>query len=340
VKVAQGYAQLFPEKGAFTLDLEFKKLQPGVLQVRQVREISSRAPELVAPIVLNEPTEFIVLQTEFGDAFAFHRLKSVLATHTLNTKLRGPALVAPLHRKSTFDFVLDGVRAQQIGGPFGWPGYQFKARQAGVQNEQWKAGTGAKRVTFRLRTSVPTTADVVAGPVVMQRDFTLRLTAIYKTPQPYLDFVEGPKMRTSDSVTLIPRDRYIPDAVVQTRRVQTTGGVVIEPRFYWPDVSDVGGFVIIKTLPLAAWDQTTITGLTTEPLVLTDYFAQTYAPGHHNFVEVFLFEPALDPNVTTHQRAELESANIRLIHLFHDRFLGGDNVVQVLGYDGKFRTIP
>jgi len=108
--------------------------------------------------------------------------------------------------------------------------------------------------------------------------------------------------------------------------------------FHWPDYRD-SGFIIIKTFPLASWEQTTITGLTADPLVLKSEFSQTYAPGHHNFSEVFLFEPRLDPNVTEGQRAELEASDIRIIHVNHDGFGGGDTV-KILGFDDKFRTLP
>ena len=65
-----------------------------------------------------------------------------------------------------------------------------------------------------------------------------------------------------------------------------------------------------------AFVQTTLTGLTTQPLVLTDQWAQTYHPQHHNFAEEFLFEPALDPAVTPAQLAELEAAGVRAVVVF------------------------
>ncbi|HZJ13626.1 MAG TPA: PEP/pyruvate-binding domain-containing protein, partial [Chthoniobacteraceae bacterium] len=338
VKVAKGYAQLFPEKATFTLDLEFKKLVPGVLQVKQVRELPQPRERLVKPILLNEPTEWVVFQGEFADAFAYHRLKCVLTASTLNTKLNA-TLAAPLHRDCTFDFVLNGALSNLGNGPFAWPGYRFLAPRPGLQLDLWKASGEASAVTYRLRSTIPTQADAAVGPVLTQRDFNGRLVAIYKTPQPYLDFDGVVKTRSSDAASLIPRGELIPESALQTRRIQTPAGVVIDPQFHWPDYSD-GGFVIIKTFPLAAWDHTTITGLTTSPLVLTDDFAQTYAPGHHNFTEVFLFEPALDPGITPEQRAELEAANIRMIHVFHDRALGFGDTIRVLGFDGAFRLLP
>ena len=77
--------------------------------------------------------------------------------------------------------------------------------------------------------------------------------------------------------------------------------------------------MIIKTLPVAEWVDTVITGLTTDPLRLTNSFAQSYGPGHHNFREQFIFEPGLDPSVTPAQKAELDAANIRLLHVLHNR---------------------
>lgn len=336
VKVAEGYARMFPEKGAFTLDLEFKKMVPGQLLVKQVREIVEPTANLITPILLNEAVELAVYQGESGDAFAYHRLKCLLGLETLNRRMNAEALTAPLHSGALFDFTLQGVRKQLLGGPFAWPGYRFTAPRPGIQTERWTVGNGPARQTFALRTSIPQQVDAVVSPVITQRDFSHRLSALYATPQPYLDWLEGPKTRTSDSTALIPRDALIPDRVVQTRRISTPGGVVIEPRFRWPDYEEGGGFIIIKTFPLARWEETTITGLTTQPLVLTDDFAQTYAPGHHNFSEVFLYEPALDPAVTPQQLQELAAANIRMIHVSYDRI----DAVKVFGFDGKFRPLP
>jgi Pyruvate phosphate dikinase, AMP/ATP-binding domain len=338
VQVAEGYARLFPTKKTFTLDLEFKKLQPGQLQVKQVRELVQPARKLVTPILLNEPIEFVVYQSEFGDAFAFHRLKCFLATETRNLRLTPNALSASVHRDATFDFLRGDTLAEMANGPRGFPGYRFARKGAGVHNERWKAELVRRSTVFRLRTTFPTRADLEIGPVVTQRDCAHTLIALYRSPQPYLDF-EDVKSRTSDAVTLIPRDSLIPDPTVQTRRIQTLGGVVIDPRFFWPDYRDAPN-TIIKTFPLAAWENTTITGLTSQPLVLTSEFAQTYAPGHHNFIEVFLYEPALDPTVNAEQKTELQNANIRLIHVYHDRLLGGSDVVRVLGFDGQVRTLP
>ncbi len=99
--------------------------------------------------------------------------------------------------------------------------------------------------------------------------------------------------------------------------------------------------LIIKTLPVAEWVDTVITGLTSTPITLTNSFAQTYGPGHHNFTEEFIFEPGVDPSVTPAQKAELVAKNIRLLHVFHNRIDfefgaggGSGDKLTLLGLDG------
>jgi hypothetical protein len=337
VKVAQGYAQIFPAKAEFTLDFEFKKMEPGKLWLKQVREVLAPEPRLVTPFLLNDPGEFVVFQGEGGDAFAYHRLKTVFAAETSNTRLNAAAIAAPLHRNATHRFLIDDTIQELTNGPLGWPGYSFASRSSGKQIERWRVGSGPALRTFQLKSAFPLKVDASVSPALTQNDFTYTLSAIYRTPQPYVDF-EGEKTRTTEAVRLVRRGSLRPAEEVQERRIATASGVSIVPRFHWPDYRD-SGFIIIKTYPLASWEQTSITGLTTEPLVLTSEFAQTYAPGHHNFFEVFLFEPRLDPNVTSAQRAELEAADIRIIYVNHDTIEGADTV-RVLGFDGTFRSVP
>lgn len=73
---------------------------------------------------------------------------------------------------------------------------------------------------------------------------------------------------------------------------------------------------IFKTPVLDRWTKTTVTGLTSSPIEISSRFAQTYAPGHHNFWEYFLLDPASDPNVDTQSLQELKNRNIRYILLF------------------------
>ena len=89
-----------------------------------------------------------------------------------------------------------------------------------------------------------------------------------------------------------PNETISPDDLPQDRLVEGKDGKKIEIEFFWPPhpTGPTAGY----TAPLKAWKQTTITGLLDEPLVLKGWFSQTYAPGHHNFWEEFIFEPSME----------------------------------------------
>jgi len=70
------------------------------------------------------------------------------------------------------------------------------------------------------------------------------------------------------------------------------------------------------TADLVRWVETVIEGYTSEPIVLQDWYSQTYRPEHHNFSEHFLYEPRLEPGISQQILDELRAQNIRLIHLY------------------------
>ena len=122
-------------------------------------------------------------------------------------------------------------------------------------------------------------------------------------------------------------------------RFLTNSGVVIHIQFYWP--IEPTGIVAGYTAPLVRWEQTTITGLTQDPIVLQGYYSQTYRPEHHNFSENFIFEPGLEEGFPATQLNELNAANVRLIHILagrpFDPMKPGDPM-NILGLDGIIRT--
>ena len=62
------------------------------------------------------------------------------------------------------------------------------------------------------------------------------------------------------------------------------------------------------------FEQTRIVGLTSEPIVLTDYFSQSVGGGSHLCPKDFLFEPGLEPGLSQKTLGELRARNIRLIY--------------------------
>jgi hypothetical protein len=74
-----------------------------------------------------------------------------------------------------------------------------------------------------------------------------------------------------------------------------------------------------------------------DPIVLNDYYATTGTLGHKGRFRWHVFEPAADPSLPPTQRQALETANVKLIHVYRE-FLSGACTVSVLGTNGVFRS--
>ena len=97
---------------------------------------------------------------------------------------------------------------------------------------------------------------------------------------------------------------------------------------------------IWKTPLLRSWELTSISGLTSVPIEITDRFAQTYSPSHHNFVETLWIEPALIPNLSEEAREELRAADIRFIIATNPTAFPGDSPsIMVVGFDLRVRDL-
>jgi hypothetical protein len=99
-----------------------------------------------------------------------------------------------------------------------------------------------------------------------------------------------------------------------------TRHVSVRTRFYWPDARTIAANE--STAHLVRFIDTTITGLSAAPIVLTNYFAQTYLPSHHNLSEFFTFEPRIEPGLSAQSRAEVEALGMTRIymHVFRSEF--------------------
>jgi len=115
--------------------------------------------------------------------------------------------------------------------------------------------------------------------------------------------------------------------MLQNRTFDGPSDVSIETSFYWPPYPK--GPTAGYTAPLARWVQTRIEGYTSEPIVLTGYYSQTYRPEHHNFSEHFVFEPQLGPGLSPALLAELREKDIRLVHV---RFGMTESEITTYGY--------
>jgi hypothetical protein len=329
--VAEGFRQIYTNKNAFTLDFEYKKVPPAHLVVKQVREVPSAGPATnVAAFLINRPSDYSVFQGEYGTVFANHRLKSRWHLETPNVRLTTNNLQQCLFTNVAVAFLLDGATNSLTGSMKDWPGYRHGVNGSLVWDE-WTLAAGRDRRDVRLeattRTQVP-----VTQPLVSLWDFPLEWAATYAGPQPALDYNGAAITVTNETVRLASPLAVSAESLLQTRTASGTNGVTVSTVFYWPKPPT--GVAAGYTAPLVEFVETEIAGLTTQPLVLRDFYSQTYRPGHHNFSEEFLFEPRLDPNVTPAQQAELVAAKVLLVYA---RVGLSPATVRILTTEGKWR---
>ena len=155
----------------------------------------------------------------------------------------------------------------------------------------------------------------------------------YATPKPAISHLGEFITTTNDNAFLEPRRVLGPNDILKNYRANKPGVADIDITIYWPnEPPSAAGY----TAPLVRFVETRITGLTTQPIVLTNYYSQTYRPGHHNFTEEFIFEPRLQPGLSAQTLAELQAANVQFFYV-HLGF--GNIVINVLGLDGKLRAL-
>ncbi|WP_437815570.1 PEP/pyruvate-binding domain-containing protein [Sorangium sp. So ce1078] len=316
-RVEERFREVHPSKTTFLLDYEFKKMTPGELVVKQVREVSlpNTTPSLT-PFLLAEPQELCTFQGEFGDVFANHRLKVRASLSTKGVFLTPEALGATLFDDATLDYVSGGSVTTLSGSPAAWPAASHTYVDQ-TATDVFTDGEGASEVTYALAASpVPELLPPSLGPLVALRDFQLMFTASYATPVTAVDW-EGTQLSVSLEAARLgacpPEGPPVEGALLQERSLSSGSGVEVETSFYWPPypTGPTAGY----TAPLHKWVETRIEGLTSSPIVLKGYHAQTYRPAHHNFSEDFIFEPRLEPGVDPALLDELEAKDIRLIYI-------------------------
>lgn len=69
--------------------------------------------------------------------------------------------------------------------------------------------------------------------------------------------------------------------------------------------------------------------------MLHGYWSQTFNDVHHYNSQEFIFEPRLDPEVSSQQLQELAAADIARIYIFRNGFF--DPLLMIVGLDGTLR---
>ena len=331
--VAKEDARRNPTRKRFALDFEYKRVQPGRLELKQVRPLplaDAPAPPVTTFLMPTDET-LVVEEGEYSSVFAKHRLKCQLRLVTEARRLTAAGLSTPPFTVAAWDASHLGAGWILTNAITTWPGFAH-ALSGDQTRDAWVAGSGGQRRTLGLVIDWKRSVTPPDSAWVTLLDGSLRLEAAYERPQPELTW-EGPGTVTNETVWLVPLRLPGPGTLPQSRTLSRTGGLRVETQFLWPP--DPRGPTAGYTAPNLGFIETRIIGLTRDPLVLRSGASQTYSPGHHNFTETFLFEPALDPGVSTAQRAELEAAGIRQLVAESGFFEG--NLFWVVGPEGKLR---
>ncbi|HNS20880.1 MAG TPA: PEP/pyruvate-binding domain-containing protein [Sedimentisphaerales bacterium] len=342
--VSKQYAQTTGQS-EYILDVEYKKvaaggraLPAGGLLVKQVRPIPT-SDYTQTPFLVNQPTQFEVytgevVYEEATDVFADHRLKSRWTLETKSTVLDAQAIQEGLYTNVQIEY-LDEDQVRTISGQMALlPG---AAHEAGLDStrDSWHLADLSNPRTYNLKTTkIPTAVETSECPIFTPSDLgcsgfgvPYKFLTLHVT---YANHVEswsadGVASTSSNRVYLWPCQEADSDDIAQERTL-TSNGISITSRFYYPPLPAgitawemAGG----NTAPLKQWDQTTITGLTPQPIVLTGYYSQTFRPEHHNVREHLLFEPRLEPGISADILRELQDQDIRFIHMILDK--DGDN---------------
>jgi len=309
---------------------------PGTLDIKQVRLLPTPKPPVPTALLLfNEPTVWTVYEGESWEPMSLHRAKSELILETAPRYLDAAGLATSFLRGASFEFFDGTNRVQLTNGPSGWPGASYRV-QGQTAMDAWTWGEGAQRRQFELQQMTDAGSFGTGGsPWITQQDFVNRLRITYASDQPVPPGPQGSTTRVDD-VRVVPRPAIDSQSLLQVRDASSASrSVRIHTEFYWP--KPPRGPVAGYTAPNIGFVETRIEGLTPEPIVLRAEAAQTYAPGHHNFSEVFVFEPARDPGVPAEQIAALEAQGIRQLLAF----LGWEPIAGMAVFDaeGRYRTL-
>ncbi len=359
VRVSDEFART-TGKTDYILDIEYKKVAPGGealpaggLVIKQVRQVPS-SNGTQTPYLINQPTSFEVYTGEVAlkdtvDVFADHRLKSRWTLQTRNTILDCNALNEGLYTDVQIEY-LDGDRIRTVSENLRLLPLGEHLVNENDTIDSWQFQDLSNSRTYRLRTAdVPTAIESSQRPILAPSDLGC---SGYRVPYKFLTLnVEytypvmswnssGMGYVASNTVSLWAYPAPSSEDVPQERTL-SANGISIHSSFYYPPLPEgltaweLGGG---NTAPLKRWEQTTIEGLTTEPIVLKGYYSQTFRPEHHNLVEHFLFEPRLEPGISSDIVNQLHDRGIRYIHMILDKDNANTDESRIVLYD--FSEIP
>jgi len=325
------------------LDFEYKKVRPGKLLIKQVRELPQPVSAPVEPFLVNEPSTYWVFNSEHSGIMADHRLKCFLQLETGNLRLSGTNLNACFYSAARFEYRLHGSVVETLSGsPANWPGATHEVIQnwpsTRTFRDSWTIGSGSLRRRYTLVTEVPM-VDPTESLVVTSRDLKKWLEVTYDTPS---SNPEGtPTTTEAVRLVLAPDPAKLAPSAAETFQAGQLG---VSIAFLVSSEPNPGPPLTIDPNPYGAfpayypsWAHATLTGLLAEPLVLTAYHATTASVGHQRRFQWFLFEPGADPALSISQRQALEAANVQSVYIYREPY-SSLTWVRIQGNDGIWRN--
>jgi len=336
IAVSKAFQQI-SGKTSYVLDLEYKKVAAGdntlpnggivIKQVRQVPQLDSSRP--VIPFLISQLMTFEVftgecyLLQDTTDIFAVHRLKSRWHLQTKNMALDPNALGQGIYQQVSIEY-LDGDKVSTVtldltsqashsfDGQMLVDSWLMNARTYQLMT------TGIKTSVSEAENPIFTLSDLGTKGYTPYRVLTLDVRYEQQTPAWYQGLWPSCLRQVAASrVYLWPVSPADGNDILQDRSL-SKNGITIRTSFYYPPLPS--GYVtwVGSTAPLKRWRQTVIEGLTSEPIVLEGYYSQSFMPEHHNLIENFLFEPGLEPGISSVILDELKAKGIRYIHMVID----------------------
>jgi hypothetical protein len=330
------------------LDFEYKKVKPGQLIIKQIRELPGHDTSQTDPYLVSQPATYWVFQYEQSDVMANHRLKGLFTLDTANLRLTTSNLARCFYTNAHFEYRIDNDVRLLEGSPSSWSNAVHTvvadARYGHLVRDTWTVGSGTNRRTYALVTAVPQ-VNSTENVVLTQRDLKKWLEVTYAAPVPTLNGMGAPTTTTNEEVQLV----LSPDlAQLKPQPAETFDlgkGVSIAISFLVSNETGEGPLPSVDPNPFgvfpayySSWAHAMITGLLPEPIALNGYYSTSARAGHKEMFKWFVLEPALDPDLPAAQRAALEAANIRLIYVYRE-FLSLQNATMILGFDGVFRPL-
>ncbi len=282
-----------------------------------------------------------IAEGEFGDALTKHRLKSIWSFYLPKDQSLVRANEFFSAATIQLQYLEDGMVTLFTGKLADLPNSSVTVADRKIE-ARWTWGEGDWKRDLTLEMTFRYAINAIQFGGVNLSDPTITFSAVYQVAKPNMDAGGKLTMIKSEEATLVEVDDTGDRPGWWNRSMQfTQGGVTIDSSFsIGVPLIEGGPAFIFKTPLLVEWGTTTITGLTSKPIELTDRFSQTYYPFHHNFVETLWLEPALDPAIDPEILSELTELNIRFIVPQNpSAFPNQKPSLQVMGFDHVLRSL-